>query len=409
MTGLHYGWWIVISAIFSIFVCLGIGRFALGMLLPTMGEALTLSYAQMGWISTSNFVGYLLGALWVRRLIPRYGERRLIFLSLMLVVATMLFVSVANNFLPIAILYGFTGLGSGIALVCTISIMPHWFTTSWRGRAIGFLSIGFGLAVILAGWAVPWIDEQMAQTGWRLGWGGLALVCVPLVLFNLAMTRNRPTELGLTPFGGELERTDAHQKHDLQSVWTQDILGKITPRLSFIYFLFGLTYVVYATFIITTLVREHGMEQAKAGQFWIWLGVCSLFCGPLFGGFSDRFGRRAGIAASLFFQTLAYALIAFGSGAWSVYASVVLYGLSTFSLPLIMGATVADYTSPERVADILGKLTAIFGTGQILGPILAGVMADYCGKFTVAYLAAGSLSALAIAVTLTLPDPTGKE
>ena len=75
MTGLHYGWWIVISAIFSIFVCLGIGRFALGMLLPAMGEALTLSYVQMGWISTANFVGYLLGALWVRRLLPCYGER----------------------------------------------------------------------------------------------------------------------------------------------------------------------------------------------------------------------------------------------------------------------------------------------------------------------------------------------
>ena len=57
MTGLHYGWWIVISAIFSIFVCLGVGRFALGMLLPAMGEALTLSYVQMGWISTANFVG----------------------------------------------------------------------------------------------------------------------------------------------------------------------------------------------------------------------------------------------------------------------------------------------------------------------------------------------------------------
>ena len=409
MTGLHYGWWIVISAIFSIFVCLGIGRFALGMLLPAMGEALTLSYVQMGWISTANFVGYLLGALWVRRLLPRYGERRLIFLSLMLVVATMLGVSVAKNFLPIAILYGFTGLGSGIALVCTIAILPHWFSTSWRGRAIGFLSIGFGLAVILAGWAVPWINGQMAQTGWRLSWGGLALVCVPLILFSLVMMRNRPMELDLTPFGEEREQTDAQEKHDPRSVRTQDILGKVTPRLSIIYFLFGLTYVVYATFIITTLVREHGMDQAKAGQFWIWLGICSLFCGPLFGGFSDRFGRRAGIAASLSFQTFAYALIAFGSGAWSVYASVVLYGLSTFSLPLIMGATVADYASPERVAGILGKLTAIFGIGQILGPILAGVMADYCGEFTAAYLASGSLAALAIAVTLTLPDPSGKE
>ena len=150
------------------------------------------------------------------------------------------------------------------------------------------------------------------------------------------------------------------------------------------------------------------MEPAKAGQFWIWLGICSLFCGPLFGGFSDRFGRRAGIAASLSFQAAAYALIALGSGDWSVYVSVTLYGLSAFGLPLIMGATVADYASPATSASILGTLTAVFGTGQILGPILAGVMADHSGEFTAAYLAAGSLAALAIALTMTLPDPPSK-
>ena len=403
--GLHYGWWIVISAIFNIFVCLGIGRFALGMLLPAMGEALSLSYAQMGWISTSNFLGYLIGALWVRRLLPRYGERQLIFYSSTLIVATMLCIAINQMFLPIAILYGFTGLGSGIVLVCTFSIIPHWFISSWRGRAIGFLSIGFGLAIILAGWSIPWIDRHIAQNGWSIGWGGLAIVCLPLVLFSLAIIRNRPQQIGLTPYGDKTAQAETNQTHNSPMIQAREILARVTWRLGIIYFLFGLTYVVYATFIITTLVREHEMDPEKAGQFWIWLGICSLFCGPLFGGLSDRFGRRASIAASLSFQAAAYALIAFGSGDWSVYLSVILFGLSAFGLPLIMGATVADYASPEKSAGILGALTAVFGTGQIIGPILAGVMADYSGEFTAAYLAAGSLATLAIALTMTLPDP----
>ena len=41
---LHYGWHIVWSGTLGIFACLGLGRFALGMLLPAMGEVLNLSY-----------------------------------------------------------------------------------------------------------------------------------------------------------------------------------------------------------------------------------------------------------------------------------------------------------------------------------------------------------------------------
>ena len=40
--GIHYGWWIALAAVLSTFVGVGVGRFALGMLLPAMGQALDL-------------------------------------------------------------------------------------------------------------------------------------------------------------------------------------------------------------------------------------------------------------------------------------------------------------------------------------------------------------------------------
>ena len=46
----HYGWLIVFAGTLGIFACIGLARFALGMLLPAMGEDLQLSYTQMDTI-----------------------------------------------------------------------------------------------------------------------------------------------------------------------------------------------------------------------------------------------------------------------------------------------------------------------------------------------------------------------
>ncbi|MBT7757080.1 MAG: YbfB/YjiJ family MFS transporter, partial [Rhodospirillaceae bacterium] len=393
-----------LASIFSIFVSIGVGRLALGMVLPAMGDALNLNYVQMGWISTANFIGYLLGALYVRRLLPRHGERRLVAMSLILVVGSMAGVAMASGFITILILYSLTGLGSGIAFVCTLSLLPHWFATTWRGRAVGFGAGGMGLAIMLAGWAVPLANSEMGEAGWRLCWGGLAAICLPLAIFCLVVMRNRPLELGLAPYG-EAAANDGEPAKSVGSSRPDFNLRKVIPRLGAVYFLFGATYVVYGTFIVTTLMREHGMAEAEAGRFWILLGIFSLFGGTVLGAFSDRMGRRAGIALSLFLQGSAYALISYGSGAVAVYLSICLYGLSAFGVPVIMSATVADYASPQRAAAVFGTITAIFGVGQMLGPVLAGVMAEYSGRFTSGYLASVSLVAVAIAITLTLPDP----
>mgnify|MGYP001813403476 FL=1 len=47
----HYGWIIVLAGMAVVFSCLGLGRFSLGMLLPSMGTSLNLNYSQMGLVS----------------------------------------------------------------------------------------------------------------------------------------------------------------------------------------------------------------------------------------------------------------------------------------------------------------------------------------------------------------------
>ncbi len=69
----------------------------------------------------------------------------------------------------------------------------------------------------------------------------------------------------------------------------------ITAHLGFIYALFGATYAVYATFMVTTLVDEHGFSEQVAGNFWAVVGTLSIVSGPLFGWISDRLGRRTGM------------------------------------------------------------------------------------------------------------------
>jgi MFS family permease len=404
---MHYGWWIALSAMLSIFVSLGVGRFALGMLLPAMAANLGLSYPQMGWISTANFAGYLLGALWVRRLLPRYGARRLIFGAIMGMIATMVGISMASGFVSLLILYAGTGLGGGIALISALKLIRRWFTSRWRDRASGFLFAGAGLAIMLAGWTVPLINGAVGSESWRLGWAGLAVVCLPLAIFCRIMIRNRPFDVGLRPFGMDSQaRKQALNSQAVKPAASRASLRFLIMRLGAIYGLFGMAYVIYATFIVTTLVRQHGMTETQAGYFWIWIGFFSLFSGPVLLVLSERLGLRAGMSLALLLQGSALALIAYGSGDAAVYLSIALFGLSLFGVPIIISAAATGYLPRNRTLSVIGAVAVLFALGQMSGPILAGVMADYSGSFTSAYLAAAALLALAIAITLSLPDPS---
>lgn len=395
----HYGLLVAAVGALGTFACLGLGRFTLGMLLPSMGQALPLSRSEMGLISTANFIGYLAATVLIRLLLARLGGRRTITLGLGLVAGSMLLVSQAGGFAEILVLYAITGFGSAAANIPIMGLVAHWFGRRLRGCVAGCIVSASGFAIVLSGILVPEFNAVQGSGGWRLSWVVLGLMVAAVTGLAWAALRERPAELGLRPMGEDAPTP--------LSGGTETAGGRrsILVHLGLVYFLFGFTYIIYATFIVTTLVRERGLDEAAAGRLWSWLGLLSVASGPLFGALSDKLSRKGALMVVFACQAAAYLLVAIPLPQPSLVASMVIYGLSAWSVPSIMAAAVGDYAGPERAAAAFGTITLFFAIGQISGPAAAGIVADGWGGFSGSFAVAAGLAILAAAGSALLPAP----
>ena len=387
----HYAWVIVLCGGLTIFSCLGLARFAFGMLLPAMKAGLGLGYDQMGYVSTGNFAGYLVSVALAPLLLRRARPRVLITGSLLLIALCMVGISQTDSFLPLLVFYTLVGMGGGFANIPAVVLISHWFRRERRGRAAGLMIMGNGAAIIFSGYLIPTLNESLGMQGWRTGWLILAAITLGAAACTALLVHNDPAELGLEPLGARqsLEPAAVAEHSPAGS-------GRSLLLLGVLYLIFGATYMVYGTFIVTAMVAEFGLAEARAGLLWSWVGVFSLFSGIGFGALSDRFGRKTGLMAVFVIQSLAYLLAGSSLGEGALVASVVLYGLSTFAIPTIMAAAVGDLLGLSRAAAGFSLITVFFAVGQTLGPASAGVLAENSGTFTTAFLLSGGLTGLAV-------------
>jgi MFS family permease len=402
-TPVHYGWVVVAAGMLTLFACIGIGRFGLGILLPAMGAALALSYAEMGLVSTANLAGYLTSVYAVRFVVRRVGARATIASGLVVVALSLAGLALARDFAGAAVLCALTGIGIGIANVPMMGLVSLWFARRHRGKAAGTLVIGNGLAIVYAGILIPAINAAEGADGWRSGWLAFAATVLACAIAAGLLIRNQPADLALAPVGAAADAAPAD--HGAPDELPAAARRRLLAEFGAIYALFGASSVIYTTFIVVSLVADHGYSEAVAGRLWAWIGALSMLSGPLFGTLSDRIGRRRGLALVFAMQALAYALAALGRDGAPLYLSIGLFGIVAWSIPSIMAAAVGDSMGPRHAADAIGTVTVIFGLGQITGPAIAGFAADATQSFAASFAIAAALAGLAIALALRLRPP----
>lgn len=351
-------------------MAMGIGRFAYTAILPVMQRELGMTNAVAGWLASINYIGYLAGAI-LCSFFPLLLRSSAVNISAALA-------SVASTFLMGAVLWpqawgllrGVSGLASAILFVVISIEVSESLTRRGYGHWIGALYGGIGLGIALSGSMVPLFESV---GGWRFTWFGMGALAGLLTLSGVLLARKKGAALEISV--GEATHGPGANSYRL---------------LAAAYFCEGLGYIVSATFIVTMIARMPGLESF-APYCWVAVGLAAAPSTL----FWQQVGRRIGVRPALI---LAYTVQALGI-LISIRATTVLEaGLAAVSFGgTFLGIVTLVMTEGNRRAGHDGRrtaavLTVCFSIGQVIGPPLAGRMADLRGGFALPLL----LAALAV-------------
>jgi sugar phosphate permease len=385
---MHYAWVIAAMGFLVTVLAHGFGRMSYSVILPFMKDGLALNYTQLGSIATGNFIGYLCLAIVGGFLAARFGVRKVVFVSLIVIGVSLFLTGLSNSFLFAFFMRLVTGAGNGGSYVPIMALPAAWFVIKRRGLATGIVSAGIGSGLFISGIMLPPIISAFGRDGWRYAWFVLGISVFVLAFVCFAFLRDNPKEKGLGLYGGEGGQQPAAQgpRVTLFSAFRDVVVEPEIWKLAGVYFMYGFSYIIYLTFFVAYLTREMQVPALTAGRIFGVLGIFSIFCGVIFGWVSDVLGRRHGSMLAYLTLALSYLVFAFWKDYTGFYLSAVVFGIAAFSIPTIMAAAAGDAVGGRLAPAGLGFITLFFGIGQALGPMIGGYIKDATGTFTYAFL-----------------------
>lgn len=365
---------------------MGFGRFFYTPVLPAMMADLHLDPAQSGLIAAANFAGYLVGAILAAYSWAAGHERRLALLALAAnaaLLAAMGLVSSMSLFIAIRFL---AGLASAFGLVFTSGIVLSHGLAAGDARVpvIHFSGVGAGIAISsLLVLGLSSFDPGGTPL-WRLEWL-FAAVCTSFALVAVSL---------LLPQTG----AGASSRPEPPLLWTRPLVA-----LTLSYGLFGIGYVVTATFIVA-IVREGGADPVLEALTWFVTGLTAALSLAFWKRPQRRLGLLGGYRAALVLEAIGVAATVILPMPFSVLVGGVLLG-ATFMVITAYGLQLGRAMAPESPRRSLATMTAAFGVGQIVGPLASGWLAAGSGSYLLPSLMAAAILAIAALVTL----PAGGE
>lgn len=360
-------------------VAMGLGRFYYTPILPAMMSGVPMGPTEAGYVASANYLGYLVGAV-----LAAYGwaegiERR-VALSGLLATALLLFsMSLTTSIIAFSLIRFLAGVASALAMVFTSSLVLSFGLA--RGRPVvqsihfGGVGVGISLSAVLFA-AVILIDG-----GWRGAWvaGGIAAIagCVlAAVLLPRHVSRTGPV------------------KKEPPLVWTRPMV-----LLTVAYGLFGFGYIVTATFLVA-IVREAGGSSTSEALVWLATGLAAAPSVALWGLFARRYGLVMTFIAGCIAEAIGVAASVLLPLPLGPMIGGVLLGL-TFVMITAYGLQAGRVYAGESPRRAFALMTAAFGVGQIIGPVVAGNLAHFTGDYVLGSLSA--VLALVLAAGLAIP------
>ena len=161
---------------------------------------------------------------------------------------------------------------------------------------------------------------------------------------------------------------------------------------------FGLVIPIFPFYI-----EQLGASGRELGLLVATSALLEFLFAPLWGGVSDRIGRKPVLMIGLFGYGLSALLFGLATQLWMLFASRALSGLLSSATLAASMAYVGDTTSEEDRSSGMGMLGAAMALGLILGPAMGGTLAGDSLSRPFFIAAAMSLVALLLVLFL-LPE-----
>jgi len=358
-------------------LAVGIGRFAYTPVLPAMQEATGIGAATAGWIAGWNYFGYLLGALGAALVAGRRMRVEILFSSILASVVTTAAMGFTEDVAFWCALRFVSGLAAAGVLVLSSSIVLDALAKIGRPHQMGMHFSGVGTGIALSGLIVVAVTGHL---DWRGMWFVLAGASAVLALMTVPLVRGTGGRAGAT-------RT------------VEEPVERFPPSLLIAsYFLEGLGYVVTGTFLVA-ITRQMPSIGGAAEWLWIAVGLAAVPSAVIWSRLAGRWGAPAALIAAHVIQAAGIAVPVFSESLWVGFAAAVCFGSTVIGITAVavsFGGRIARH--PARM---VGLLTAAFGLGQMIGPVLAGWLAERQGGFEGSLvLAAGAVLAGAALLAL---------
>jgi predicted MFS family arabinose efflux permease len=363
---------ILVGGMLGMAVAMGIGRFAFTPILPLMQRDLGMSHSVAGWLAGLNYLGYLVGAI-VCTISPRILRYPLLGGgALLLSLATTLGMGLTVSPLGWGLLRLLGGIASAVLFIIISAEVAESLARRGYGHWFGALYGGIGLGIVLSGLIVPQLDRI---GGWSVAWlgiGGVALFCA-----LAGMTLGRTSDYSPSIVAESPEQT----------VGLRPIL-----LLASAYFLEGLGYIVTATFLVAIIAATPGLATF-APYTWVAVGLAAVPSTVLWPYLARRIGNRRALLAAYAVQVAGILVSRQATSIFEVTFAAVTFGGTFLG---IVALTMAEGNRRMGKGGRRGAafLTAAFSVGQMLGPVIAGVLADRQDGFALPLLLAAACVAL---------------
>ena len=364
--------WVRLGIALAIGTIGSIGMWSFVVALPAVQAEFGVARGEASLPFTLTMIGFGLGGVFMGRVFDRYGIVPPAVCGALLLGVGYVSSGYAPNIWLFGLAQGLIGLGASATFGPIMTDISHWFTRR-RGIAVAIASCGNYLAGTI--WP-PLVERFIASDGWRTTQISIGVLCVVSMLpLTMLLRRRAPTH--------HAEATGA------TAVAARGSLGVSSNMLMALLCVAGVACCVAMSMPQVHIVAycgDLGYGPARGAEMlaaMMGFGIISRLASGLV---ADRIGGLATLLIGSVLQGVALFMYLWFDGLISLYVISALFGLFQGGLVPMYAIIVREYFSPQEAGTRLGIVLMATLLGMALGGWLSGVIYDFSGSYTAAFL-----------------------